>query len=174
MTSPGRGVTCRLGEGGRLLHGTAEIEDCEIFKHLLLPTDGSAASDAAIQRALDLAREGGARVTGLHVIQPLHLVVYEVDILEIARASYEANVRARAQQYVEAIERAAKERGVQADSRVVVSEHPYDAIIKTAQDAGCDLVVMASHGRRGMQAVLIGSETQKVITYSTIPVLVLR
>jgi nucleotide-binding universal stress UspA family protein len=145
-----------------------------MFKHLLLPTDGSASSQAAIRWAVNLAREGGARVTGLHVIQPLHLAAYEVDMVEETRASYEADVRARAQQYVEAIERAAKERGVQVTCHVVVSDHPYEAIIQTAQDAGCDLIVMASHGRRGVRAVLIASETQKVITHSTIPVLVLR
>jgi nucleotide-binding universal stress UspA family protein len=145
-----------------------------MFKHLLLPTDGSAASEEAIRRALELAREGKARVTGLHVIQPFHLVTYDVEMIEETRASYEANVRARAKQYVEAIERGAKELGVEASSRIVVDEHPYDAIIKTALDAGCDLIVMASHGRRGMQAVLVGSETQKVLTHSTIPVLVLR
>jgi len=145
-----------------------------MFKHLLLPTDGSAASEQAIRRALELAKEGQARVTGLHVMQPFHVIDYHVDMLEETRASYDAKVRARARQYLDAIERGAKELGVEATSRIAVSEHPYEVIIQTAHEAGCDLIVMASHGRRGVQAVLMGSETQKVLTHSTIPVLVLR
>ncbi|MBI5257878.1 MAG: universal stress protein [Burkholderiales bacterium] len=145
-----------------------------MFKHLLIPTDGSAASERAIRQALQLARETGARVTGLHVIRPFHLFAYQVDLVEESRASYEANTHALARSLLDAVLRGAKELGVQADSRIVVAEHPYQAIIVTAGDAGCDLVVMASHGRRGMQALLLGSETQKVLTHSTVPVLVLR
>jgi nucleotide-binding universal stress UspA family protein len=145
-----------------------------MFKHLLIPTDGSAASEQAIHKALELAREGNAQVTGLHVIRPFHLVSYEVDMIAETRASFEANVHAQARGYLEVIERGAKELGVSVDTRTVVADHPYEAIIGAALDAGCDLIVMASHGRRGMQAVLLGSETQKVLTHSAVPVLVLR
>jgi nucleotide-binding universal stress UspA family protein len=145
-----------------------------MFKHLLLPTDGSAASEKAIRRALELAREGGAKVTGLHVIQPFHMLTYDVVMIEETRASYEEKARAAAKRYLDAIERGAKELGISVATRVVFAEHPYEAIIRTADDEGCDLIVMASHGRRGMQAVLMGSETHKVLTHSTTPVLVLR
>ncbi len=145
-----------------------------MFKHLLLPTDGSAGSERAIARALELARECGVKVTGLHVVQPFHLVSHDIDMVEQTRASFEANVRARGRQYLDAIERGAEELGVEVSTRIVVADHPYRAIIDTARTAGCDLIVMASHGRRGMRAVLLGSETQKVLTHGNTPVLVLR
>lgn len=145
-----------------------------MFKHLLIPTDGSAASEQAIRKALEIAGEGNARVTGLHVIQPFHLASYHVDMIEDTRASYEANVHSRAREYLVPIEQGAKALGLGVDTRTVVADHPYEAIINAARDAGCDLIVMASHGRRGLQAVLLGSETQKVLTHSTVPVLVLR
>src|SRR5574337_1893831 len=106
-----------------------------MFKHLLLPTDGSAASERAIARALDRAREGRAKVTGLHVIHPFHLVSHDIDMVEQTRASYEANVRTRGNQYLDAIERSAKEVGVEVATRIVVADHPYRAIIDTAPDA---------------------------------------
>jgi nucleotide-binding universal stress UspA family protein len=145
-----------------------------MFKHLLIPTDGSAASEHAMRRALALAREGNSQVTGLHVISPFHLASYEVDMIEETRASYEANVRARARKYLDAIERCAAEMSVSVRTRIVVADHPYEAIIAVAVEAGCDLIVMASHGERGTKGVLLGGETQKVLTHSTLPVLVLR
>jgi nucleotide-binding universal stress UspA family protein len=145
-----------------------------MFKHLLIPTDGSAASEHTIRKALALAREGNSQVTGLHVISPYHLVSYEVDMIEETRASYEANVQARARKYLDAIERCGREMSVSVRTRTVVAAHPYEAIIATALEAGCDLIVMTSHGHRGTKAVLLGGETQKVLTHSTLPVLVLR
>ena len=145
-----------------------------MFSHLLLPTDGSDASDRAIRKALELAREGNARITGLHVMQPFHIASYHVDMVEESRGTYEAHALALARKYLEVIERGAKELGVRVDTKAVTAEHPYEAIIDAAKSGGCDLIVMASHGRRGMKALLIGSETYKVLTHSTVPVLVLR
>jgi nucleotide-binding universal stress UspA family protein len=145
-----------------------------MFSHLLLPTDGSEASEKAIRKAMELARDSNARITGLHVVQPFHLATYKIEMVEESRATYEANALAVARKYLEVIERGAKELGVPVDTSAVVAEHPYEAIIDAAKAGGCDLIVMASHGRRGMKAMLIGSETHKVLTHSTVPVLVLR
>jgi len=145
-----------------------------MYKHLLLATDGSPASDQAAGQALELARTMHARLMGLHVIRPLHLAGYEVDLLPESRADYEANVRAAAHRHLEAVEQRAKRLGVEVQTQVVVADHPYQAILDTAREAGCDLIVMASHGRRGMRSLLLGSETQKVLTHGTLPVLVLR
>lgn len=145
-----------------------------MFKHLLVPTDGSQASEAAIRQALALAREDGARVTGVHVIQPFHLFTYDVEMIEDTRASYDAQAKAQAARCLKAIDGAARELGVPCETRTAIHDHPWEAIIRAAADAGCDLIVMASHGRRGLQAVLLGSETQKVLTHSKVPVLVLR
>jgi nucleotide-binding universal stress UspA family protein len=95
-------------------------------------------------------------------------------MIENADTSYMAQARSRAERYLAAIEKAAKETGVSCTTRAIVDERPYDAIIRTAQEQGCDLIVMASHGRSGMKGLLLGSETQKVLTHSTIPVLVMR
>ena len=145
-----------------------------MFKHVLLPTDGSLASEAAVRRALDLAKESQARVTALHVVQPFHLFAYDVEMIEDTRATYEAHAKAQGAKYLGAIERSAGELGVACEAVLVLDDHPYEAIIRTARQRGCDLIVMGSHGRRGLQAMLIGSETQKVLTHCDLPVLVLR
>jgi nucleotide-binding universal stress UspA family protein len=83
-------------------------------------------------------------------------------------------VKAQAREITSGAEASAKEKGVNARGVYVVAEHPYEAIIKTAQNEACDLILMASHGRRGVKGLLLGSETQKVLTHSAIPVLVYR
>jgi nucleotide-binding universal stress UspA family protein len=133
-----------------------------MFKHLLIPTDGTVTSDAAIRQGLLMARETSARVTALHVVQPFHVMAYGIEMIEETR------------QILEAVERQGTEQGVAVSTVTAKDDHPYEAIIRTATERGCDLIVMASHGRRGMQALLLGSETQKVLTHSKLPVLVLR
>jgi nucleotide-binding universal stress UspA family protein len=145
-----------------------------MFKHLLLPTDGSAASEVAIGKVMALAKESGARVTGLHVIQPFHVFGYDVEMIESTNVTYMAQAQARAERYLKSIDKAAKESAVPCETQVVTHEHPYEAIISTAKARGCDLIVMCSHGRSGMKGLLLGSETQKVLAHSTLPVLVLR
>lgn len=145
-----------------------------MFKHMLLPTDGSVASEIATRKALDLARGSNARVTGLHVVQPFHVLSANVEMIEDTRAVYEAHSEAHAKACLAVIDKAAREAGVSCETCVVRADHPYEAVIQTARERACDLIVMASHGRRGMQALLLGSETQKVLTHCTVPVLVLR
>jgi nucleotide-binding universal stress UspA family protein len=149
-------------------------KESTLFKHMLLPTDGSVASEVAMRKALDLARGSNARVTGLHVIQPFHLLSANVEMIEDTRAVYQAHSDAHARACLAVIEQAAREAGVSCETCVVRADHPYEAIIQTATERACDLIVMASHGRRGMQALLLGSETQKVLTHCAVPVLVLR
>ena len=145
-----------------------------MFKHVLIPTDGSALSRMALDRGLALAKSLDARVTVLHVATPFHVVTTDSVALSDTRDQYERYVKAQAQEITSAAETSAKEEGVNAHGVYVVAEHPYEAIIKTAQDEGCDLILMASHGRRGIKGLLLGSETQKVLTHSAIPVLVYR
>jgi nucleotide-binding universal stress UspA family protein len=145
-----------------------------MFKHLLIPTDGSAASDAAVRHALAMAKETAARVTALHVLPPFHVMAYGIEMIEETRESYEAEAKERARRILQAVEHEAGESGVPVSSEMTFEDHPYEAIIRTASERGCDLIVMASHGRRGVQALLLGSETQKVLTHTKLPVLVLR
>ncbi len=145
-----------------------------MFKHLLLPTDGSPRSEAAIQKGVTFAKSINAKVTGLHVIPAIPMVAYPAVVMEWTRQEYEARFKAQAERYLSVVEEAARKAGVTFDLAYVTSDHPYAAIIKAAKQKGCDLIVMASHGRRGPEAVLLGSETQKVLTHSQIPVLVYR
>ena len=145
-----------------------------MFKHILLPTDGSASSDIAIQAGVRLARDMGAKVTGVHVVPPFHTFTYRADMLEDTEEQYENESEDRARKTLLTIERHAQECGVPCDTVVVRSDDVYQAIIETANERGCDVIAMASHGRRGVSALLLGIETQRVLTHTTLPVLVVR
>jgi nucleotide-binding universal stress UspA family protein len=145
-----------------------------MFKHILLPTDGSAGSDLALQHGMRLARDMGAKVTGVHVVAPFHTFTYRVDMIEDTEEQYEKDSEERARKVLATVERQAQECGVPCDLVVARSDDPYKAIIEAASERGCDLIAMASHGRRGVRGLLLGSETQKVLTHSTLPVLVYR
>ncbi|WP_341316784.1 universal stress protein [Paraburkholderia sp. IMGN_8] len=145
-----------------------------MFKHLLVPTDGSALSEAAIHMTVTLAAESGARVTGLHVIPEFHVLAYGTEMIADNEERVIQAARQRADDYLAVITRAAAQAGVACDTVAMNRAHPYEAIISVAEQRNCDLVVMASHGRSGMRAFLLGSETQKVLTHSQIPVLVVR
>lgn len=145
-----------------------------MFKHLLLPTDGSPLSESAILKGIEFARESGARVTGLHVSPRFHILTYRADMLEETRKAYAEDAKAHTERYLEFIARTAREAGVACETLNEISDSPYEAIIEAARTHGCDLIVMASHGRRGVAGLLMGSETQRVLTHSKIPVLVWR
>lgn len=145
-----------------------------MFKHLLLPTDGSAASEDAIRKCMLFAREIGAKVTGVHVMPEFHIFTYQAEMLEDTRDEFRKDCEVQAHKYLAVIETAAREAGVPCNVTFSTSDHPYEAIIDAATEHGCDLITMASHGRRGIKGMLMGSETQKVLTHSKIPVLVYR
>ena len=144
-----------------------------MFKKILLPTDGSELSAKAVQGALKMAGELGASVVGLTVVEPYSystLSEYRPETLE----AFEARNAQAAEQRLAPLVQAASGAKVPCETVTVKSFSPYEAIIDTAKKYGCDVIFMASHGRRGLSAVLLGSETQKVLTHSTIPVLVYR
>jgi nucleotide-binding universal stress UspA family protein len=145
-----------------------------MFKHILLPTDGSPLSEAAIQKGMRFAKSIGAQVTGLNVIPPYKLLGGGKESLADTKAQYDRDSKARAQTFLATILDLGKELGVRCDASSETSSHPYEAIVRAAEARGCDLIMMASHGRRGVQALLIGSETNKVLTHTKIPVLVFR
>lgn len=145
-----------------------------MFKHILLPTDGSVLSDAAIERGVEFAKYIGARVTGICVLPKDVPPYYDGEIPGGFKEEAAGEFKANARLHLAALVKLAEGVGVACDEIVDVSEQPYEAIIRTAEEKGCDLILMASHGRRGIQALLLGSETQKVLTHSKIPVLVYR
>ena len=110
----------------------------------------------------------------LTVLLPFHIFTTDTQMLEDTRAQYNARMQEFAETTLGAIAIAAKAAGVACEMIHVDHEHPYRAIIDTAESKGCDLIVMASHGRRGIAAIVLGSETVKVLTHSKIPVLVHR
>jgi nucleotide-binding universal stress UspA family protein len=145
-----------------------------MFKHILLPTDGSKLSEMAIHKAVDFAKSIGAKVTGFHVIPQFHVFTYRTEMLEDTKEEFARDSRAHAEKYLAVIQDAAKQAGIRCETASTTSDHPYEAIIQAAETRGCDLIMMASHGRRGVQGILLGSETYKVLTHSRIPVLVCR
>jgi nucleotide-binding universal stress UspA family protein len=145
-----------------------------MFKHLLLPTDGTPLSESAVLKGIALARDHGARVTGVHVSPQFHVLTYRTDMLEETRDEYEHDSRAHAERYLQFIADAAREQGVACQTVREVSDDVSGALLEIARTRGCDLIAMASHGRRGLSGMLLGSETQRVLTHSSVPVLVWR
>jgi nucleotide-binding universal stress UspA family protein len=147
-----------------------------MFKNILIPTDGSALSKKAVVQGVKFAQETGAKVTGFFAAPPYRPVVYEdfVPANYMTRKAHEEAMAKLAAKYLGPIEKACKEAAVPYQGMHIASEYPADAIIEAAKEKKCDLVFMASHGRRGLAAVLLGSETAKVLTHSKIPVLVYR
>ena len=145
-----------------------------MFKHILLPTDGSELSATTIKEGIRFAKSIGAKVTGLCVM-PLQFTFFvEMEIPTQALDQAIKRSKEVAETYLAAIEKEAKEKEVACVTVYEMNDFPYEAIIRLAERKGCDLIMMASHGRRGVRGLLVGSETQKVLTHSKIPVLVYR
>jgi nucleotide-binding universal stress UspA family protein len=145
-----------------------------MFQHILLPTDGSLLSAAAVESGLGLAREAGAKVTVVTVVEPVQLWWTPSERPPEGTAAVLDHANEGIRHHLAEVERKAKAHGVPCTVLQVEHEQPYRAIIDTARKAGCDLIAMASHGRRGVSALMVGSETTKVLTHSSIPVLVYR
>jgi nucleotide-binding universal stress UspA family protein len=144
-----------------------------MMKKILVPTDGSELSVKAIAGAVELAGKLGAKIVGMTAIEPYSyssISEYRPESFE----AFEARTENIAQERLKKIETMAAAANVEVETSVVKTFSPYEAIIETATERGCDVIFMASHGRRGLNAVLLGSETQKVLTHSKIPVMVYR
>ena len=145
-----------------------------MFKHILFATDGSELSAQAIPKAAALAKSMSARLAAVTVSAPFHVFAADPVMVTDTEDVYRGHCEKRSAQYLNAVKKAADEVGVPFTGLHVYSAHPYTAILSTAAAQGCDLVCMASHGRRGVSALVLGSETVKVLTHSKIPVLVWR
>lgn len=145
-----------------------------MFKRILVPTDGSEGCLRAARLAAELAGSLQAELVGFHAMVPFHVLDFRPDQLEESQQSYAAHAEKRAATILAAWRAAAEAAGGRATTVSAYADDPYAAIIAAAKEQGCELVVMASHGRRGMAALMLGSVTQKVLTHSTIPVLVVR
>ncbi len=145
-----------------------------MYTHVLIPTDGSELSKKAVQHGVALAKTIKAQVTVVTVSAPFHVFSVEPAMVTDTPEAYKERIATVAAKYLGEVKDAAATAGVNCETVHVEHEHPYQAIVETAKKRGCDLIVMASHGRRGVSAIVLGSETVKVLTHSAIPVLVCR
>jgi nucleotide-binding universal stress UspA family protein len=147
-----------------------------MFQHILVPTDGSELADMAVNAAIKFASEAGARITAFTVV-PAYRQPSEVELMSrqgSSKASHEQRSRAQARDTLDKVAQRARAAGVPYADAYAESDSPYQAIIDAAQARGCDLIFISSHGRRGISALLHGSQTQSLLTHSTIPTLVYR
>lgn len=145
-----------------------------MFRHLLLPTDGSDLSVRSATSAIQLAKTLSARVTALVVSEPFHLVTASSRMMTASKEDYEREAAAEAERWLQPIREAARAAEVPVNSVHVYAGRPADAIIDQAMLFGCDLIAMASHGVGGLKAAILGSQTGAVLARSDIPVLVRR
>jgi nucleotide-binding universal stress UspA family protein len=148
-----------------------------MYNHILIPTDGSKLANQAAQAGVRLAKSLGARVTALFAAPPATPIVFKgiVPVGYQAPEEHQESIRKAAAAYLGAIEKAAKAAGVPCEVVSLTSDYPAEAIVATAKKRRCDLIFMASHGRRGLRRdSMLGSETQKVLSRAPLPVLVHR
>ena len=145
-----------------------------MYKHILVPTDGSPLAAKAIEQAMAFAAEVGARVTGYYAIEDMNMHHVGAHLTRDLIEEFDRRAHAAAQAHVCEPANAAKTAGVVYNWLVSKVVQPHEGIIEAARDSGCDIIFMASHGHRGLTGLIVGSVTQKVLSHSKIPVLVFR
>lgn len=148
-----------------------------MFKHILIATDGSDLARKAETTGLTLAKELKAQATAVTATEPwdaLSMASLADRGLPNPVADYDEAVAASANRILWAVTETAKKIGIACTTVYAKDKHPAESILETARERGCDLIVMASHGRRGISRLLLGSQTMKVVTLSSVPVLVCR
>lgn len=146
-----------------------------MFKHILMPTDGSDHSVRSIERGIELAKLCGAKVTGIHVVPDYRLTIaYEGTFDPVTHEKVEEEARARAASFLEFVQKTADAAGVPCDTVVKTNDHPYDAIVNTANERGCDLIVMTTRSRKSLVKLIMGSQSDRVLHRASIPVLTFR
>jgi nucleotide-binding universal stress UspA family protein len=146
-----------------------------MFKHILIPTDGSPVANRAAKACIALARRLGAKVTALNSIEELQPIYVEGYVFTRKQLhGFEERARKAGQKRLDAIGKIARAAGVPFNTVVATALSPYEGIIAAAKKRKCDVIFMASHGRRGLSKLIMGSVTQKVLSHSRIPVVVYR
>lgn len=143
-----------------------------MYTNILIPTDGSDLAEKAVKAGIAFASEIHAKATVLTVTEPFHIFTFNTEAVEATAEEYKKQIHEHARETLSAAANAAKAAGVPCETIEVENEHPYQAIIDMAKDRGCDLIMMATHNRHGLSALVHGSETAKVLTHSDVPVLV--
>jgi nucleotide-binding universal stress UspA family protein len=146
-----------------------------MFKHILMPTDGSEHSERAIKRGIELAKLCSAKVTGIHVVPDYHMMLaYEGAFDTVTEERIQEEAQQNAARFLEFVKTSAAAANVPCDTVVATNAHPYDAIVNTANERGCDLIVMTARYRKGLVKLIMGDEATRVLHRASIPVLVFR
>ncbi len=146
-----------------------------MFKHILMPTDGSEHSERAVERGIELAKLCGAKVTGIHVMQDYRMMIGPEGLVPTElEEGMEERERERAESFLAFVQKTADAAGVPCNTVIAQGRHPYDAIVDTANERGCDLIVMTARHRKGLVSLLMGSEASRVLHRASIPVLTFR
>jgi nucleotide-binding universal stress UspA family protein len=145
-----------------------------MYKHILIATDGSSLASRGVEHGVGLAKALNAKVSLLTVSERFHVFSLDAEQLEETSSTFKEHMKDQALRTLSEAAKIAEATGVDATQIHLENDEPYQAIIRTAEGRQCDLIVMASHGRGGVSAMLLGSETMKVLTHSNIPVLVVR
>jgi nucleotide-binding universal stress UspA family protein len=145
-----------------------------LFKNILIATDGSDLAAKAVEQGVLFPKEIGAGITALTITEPFNVLSLAPSELGYTPIEYKKHAEAYAEKVLDTVAAAAKSAGIDCETLQIEHEHVYQAIIDAAAARKCDLIIMASHGRRGASAIVLGSETVKVLTHSKIPVLVYR
>ena len=145
-----------------------------MYKHLLIATDGSELAQKAVDHGLGLAKAVDAKATVVYVTEPWGAVAYGEYAVAYPPGEYEKNAAAVAARVLSAATASASKGGARCETLHVKDQFPAEGIILAAKQQGCDLIVMASHGRRGLTRLLLGSQAVAVVTHSSVPVLICR
>ncbi|UPG86667.1 universal stress protein [Luteibacter aegosomatis] len=145
-----------------------------MFKHILIATDGSSVATIATRTAVELAKICGATLTGIHVIEPFRPTTYGEMMIPSSETIYLDDAREMAGRYLQDVEQTASAAGVRCHTLYEIGAPVHCTIEEAAKARHCDLIVVGSHGRRGLQRLLLGSETQKILLTTQLPVLVCR
>lgn len=145
-----------------------------MYKHILIATDGSELAQKAVEQGLQLAKLTSAKATVVTVTEPWSATVSGDMVIAFPIDDYEKTTAAEAEKILSGAQTTAAKLGVTCTTQHVKDRYPAEGIIESCTAAGCDLIVMASHGRRGISRLLLGSQTNRVVTLSTVPVLVCR
>jgi nucleotide-binding universal stress UspA family protein len=147
-----------------------------MYKNLLVATDGSKLSGKAVAHALGLAQATGAKVTAFYAAPDYPMPAYADGVVyePVSRKEYSKLAAQDAEKILDDVAARAKAANVECKTTYSIAAAPWEAILDAAKKSKCDAIVMASHGRRGISAVLLGSETQKVLTHGKLPVIVVR
>jgi nucleotide-binding universal stress UspA family protein len=144
-----------------------------MFKHILIPVDGSPTAMQAVEKAVGLAKAFGSAVTAIYVIDPYPFTGVGTDFA-YGQAQYLSAATAEANDAIKAAREQMEAAGLPVDTRIVEAHTPWRGILETASAVGVDLVVMGSHGRRGLEKLVLGSVAQRVLQHANLPVLVVR